>query len=37
VKAGANVKVKAPQVKIKAPSIKVKGEAKASGRLKIGN
>jgi hypothetical protein len=31
------VKVKAPQVKIKAPSIKVKGEAKASGRLKIGN
>jgi hypothetical protein len=37
VKAGANVKVKAPQVKIKAPSVKVKGEAKASGRLKIGN
>jgi hypothetical protein len=37
VKAGANVKVKAPQVKIKAPSIKVKGEAKASGKLKIGN
>lgn len=35
VKAGANIKVKAPQVKIKAPEVKVK--AKASAGFKIGH
>ena len=39
VKAGADIKVKAPEIKVKAPEVKLKGQVKgeAKGGFKLGN